>query len=54
LLANKRFLFVKTSSLGDVVHQVPAVTDAARSVPGARIDWVVEEGFAGVARMHAA
>jgi heptosyltransferase-1 len=28
------------------------VTDAARSVPGARIDWVVEEGFAGVARMH--
>jgi len=34
------------------VHQCPAVTDAARSVPGARIDWVVEEGFAGVARMH--
>jgi len=36
-----------------VVHQCPAVTDAARSLPGARIDWVVEEGFAGVARMHA-
>ena len=35
-----------------MVHQCPAVTDAARSVPGARIDWVVEEGFAGVARMH--
>jgi len=35
-----------------VVHQCPAVTDAARSIPGARIDWVVEEGFAGVARMH--
>jgi len=35
-----------------VVHQCPAVTDAARAVPGARIDWVVEEGFAGVARMH--
>src|SRR5690349_23244750 len=48
----KRLLFVKTSSLGDVVHQCPAVTDAARGVPGARIDWVVEEGFAGVARMH--
>jgi lipopolysaccharide heptosyltransferase I len=39
--------------LGDVVHQCPAVTDAARGVPGAGIDWVVEEGFAGVARMHA-
>jgi heptosyltransferase-1 len=52
LSTSKRFLFVKTSSLGDVVHQCPAVTDAARGVPGARIDWVVEEGFAGVARMH--
>ena len=34
------------------MHQCPAVTDAARSLPGARIDWVVEEAFAGVARMH--
>ncbi|MFL6572678.1 MAG: lipopolysaccharide heptosyltransferase I, partial [Burkholderiales bacterium] len=50
---SKRFLFVKTSSLGDVVHQCPAVSDAARAVPGARIDWVVEESFAGIARMHA-
>jgi heptosyltransferase I len=48
-----RILFVKTSSLGDVVHQCPAVSDAARSVPGVRIDWVVEEGFAAVARMQA-
>jgi heptosyltransferase I len=49
-----RILFVKTSSLGDVVHQCPAVSDAARNIPGAQIDWVVEEAFAGVARMHAA
>jgi heptosyltransferase-1 len=48
-----RILFVKTSSLGDVVHQCPAVSDAARAIPGASIDWVVEEGFAGIARMHA-
>ena len=47
-----RILFVKTSSLGDVVHQCPAVSDAARGIPGARIDWVVEEGFGGIARMH--
>ena len=47
-----RILFVKTSSLGDVVHQCPAVSDAARKLPGAEIDWVVEEGFAGIARMH--
>ena len=48
-----RILFVKTSSLGDVVHQCPAVSDAARGIPGASIDWVVEDAFAGVARMHA-
>ena len=48
-----RILFVKTSSLGDVVHQCPAASDAARGIPQARIDWVVEDAFAGVARMHA-
>src|SRR6185436_13853302 len=47
-----RILFVKTSSLGDVVHNCPAVSDAARAVPGVEIDWVVEEPFAQVAAMH--
>jgi heptosyltransferase-1 len=50
----KRILFVKTSSLGDVVHHCPAVSDAAAALPGALIDWVVEEPFAGVAAMHPA
>jgi len=49
-----RILFVKTSSLGDVVHHCPAVSDAARARPAAQIDWVVEEPFAGVAAMHPA
>jgi lipopolysaccharide heptosyltransferase I len=49
-----RILFVKTSSLGDVVHNCPAVSDAARALPGAAIDWVVEEPFAGIAAMHRA
>lgn len=49
-----RILFVKTSSLGDVVHNCPAVTDAARHLPGAAIDWVVEESFADVPRLHPA
>src|SRR5688572_23270171 len=48
-----RILFVKTSSLGDVVHNCPAVTEAARRVPGAQIDWVVEEPFAEIAALHA-
>jgi len=50
----KRILFVKTSSLGDVVHHLPAVSDAVRAIPGASIDWVIEEAFAAVAAMHPA
>lgn len=50
----RRILFIKTSSLGDVVHHCPAVSDAARHAPGALIDWMVEEPFAGVAAMHCA
>jgi len=50
----KSILFVKTSSLGDVVHHCPAVSDAAAALPDAAIDWVVEEPFAGVAAMHPA
>ena len=37
-----------------MVHNCPAVSDAARKIPGARIDWVVEEPFAPIAAMHAA
>jgi len=48
-----RILFIKTSSLGDIVHNCPAVSDVARYVPGAAIDWVVEEAFAEVAALHA-
>ena len=47
-----RILFVKTSSLGDVVHNCPAVSDVARQVPDARIDWVVEEAYAEIAALH--
>jgi heptosyltransferase-1 len=38
-------LIVKLSSLGDVVHTLPAVQDLRRALPQARIDWVVERGF---------
>lgn len=49
-----RILIVKTSSLGDVVHTLPALTDAARALPGIRFDWVVEEGFAEIPSWHPA
>jgi heptosyltransferase-1 len=47
-------LFIKTSSLGDVIHHMPAVTDARRHRPDARIGWVVEEAFAPLVRLHGA
>ena len=49
-----RVLIVKISSMGDVVHALPLVSDIARVFPRARIDWVVEEGFADIPRLHPA
>jgi len=45
-------LFIKTSSLGDVVHHMPAITDARRQLPDARMAWVVEEDYVPLARLH--
>ncbi len=47
-----RVLLVKMSSLGDVVHTLPAVTDAAAR--GVRFHWVVEEAFADIPARHPA
>lgn len=47
-----RVLLVKTSSLGDVVHNLPVVSDLLAAVPAATVDWVVEEGFAAIPRLH--
>src|SRR5262245_39769642 len=47
-------LFIKTSSLGDVVHHMPALTDARKAHPDATFSWLVEEAFAPLARLHPA
>jgi heptosyltransferase-1 len=47
-----RILLVKTSSLGDVVHNLPVVGDISDHFPDAEIDWVVEESFAAIPRLH--
>jgi heptosyltransferase I len=49
-----QILLVKTSSLGDVIHNLPVVTDIVRHVPLSQIDWVVEEGFSDIPRLHPA
>jgi heptosyltransferase I len=47
-----RMLLVKMSSLGDLVHCFPAISDAMRARPGLCVDWVVERGFVDVAALH--
>jgi heptosyltransferase I len=47
-------LIVKVSSLGDVIHTLPAVTDAAHARRDLRFDWVVEEAFAEIPAWHPA
>ena len=47
-------LFIKTSSLGDVIRHMPALTEARSQRPGARFCWVVEEAFAPLVQIHPA
>lgn len=47
-----RILIVKTSSLGDVIHNLPVVSDIHQHFPEAIIDWCVEESFATIPRLH--
>ena len=47
-----RVLFVKLSSLGDVVHHFPAVTELLRHRPDLHVAWAVEEAYADLVRLH--
>ena len=38
--------------MGDLVQTLPALTDAARAIPGIKFDWIVDESFAHVPRWH--
>jgi heptosyltransferase-1 len=47
-----RVLFVKLSSLGDVIHHFPAVTDLRKRWPNAHVAWAVESAYEGLVRLH--
>jgi len=47
-----KVLLVKMSSMGDVIHTLPAITDAKNALPDLQIDWVVEEGFQQIPSWH--
>lgn len=49
-----RVLIIKMSSLGDIIHTLPALTDAKRVNPALTFDWVVEENFAEIPAWHPA
>ncbi len=49
-----KLLLIKTSSLGDVIHTLPAVSDAVQAQPALEVDWLVEEGIAQVPAWHPA
>lgn len=48
----QRILLVKTSSLGDVVHNFPVVSDIRRRFAQAQIEWAVEEAYAPMVALH--
>jgi heptosyltransferase-1 len=47
-----RILLVKLSSLGDVIHLLPAVTDLRARVPEARVSWAIEPPYAPLLGLH--
>lgn len=49
-----KILLIKMSSLGDVIHTLPALTDAQNAIPEIEFHWVIEERFQSVARWHPA
>ena len=47
-----KILLVKMSSMGDLIHNLPVVSDLKRCYPDALIDWVVEEGYVDIPILH--
>jgi heptosyltransferase-1 len=47
-----KILLVKTSSMGDVIHNLPVASDLCAVHPGSEIDWIVEDPFSAVPRLH--
>lgn len=49
-----KLLIVKTSSLGDLIHMLPALSDAQQALPGLQVDWLAEAPFADIPTWHPA
>src|SRR3990167_6212023 len=49
-----KILLIKMSSLGDLIHTLPALSDALQAIPALKIDWVVEDTFVDIPAWHPA
>lgn len=47
-----KLLVIKISSMGDVLHTLPAITDAAQAIPNLEVDWLVDEAFSDIPGWH--
>lgn len=50
----QRILVVRTTSMGDLIHTLPALSDMAAHLPGVQVDWVAEQPFAEIPTWHPA
>jgi heptosyltransferase-1 len=50
----QNILLVRLTSMGDIIHNFPAVTDLSQHFPQARIDWLVGRDFVQLPRLHPA
>lgn len=48
----KRILLIKLTSLGDLIHALPAISDATRAYPEIEFDWMIDRSFQEVALWH--
>ncbi|MGP1958957.1 MAG: lipopolysaccharide heptosyltransferase RfaC [Arsenophonus sp. NC-CH8-MAG3] len=47
-----KVLIIKISSMGDILHTLPALTDAVMHYPDIQFDWVIEDNFAEIPNWH--
>jgi lipopolysaccharide heptosyltransferase I len=49
---SKKFLIIKPSSLGDIVHSLPVLDVLSRCFPGSEVHWLVARGLEGILEEH--
>jgi len=50
----KRVLLIKLTSMGDLIHALPALSDAVQAHPEIEFDWAIDENFQEIATWHPA